>query len=63
MEKFARTLVVVSPTGEEDNLRQGVARADMTIPVLEQPGPPLGLSWCTRPSAYRRRWRAAPAGT
>jgi hypothetical protein len=79
------TLVAVSPTGEENNLRrpsgaiglprhprqpdvwgldvfaldepgdwvltfgldgaQGPATADMILPVLEQPGPPLGLSW------------------
>jgi hypothetical protein len=24
---------------------QGAATSAMTIPVLEQPGPPLGLSW------------------
>jgi hypothetical protein len=24
---------------------QGAATADMVVPVLEQPGPPLGLSW------------------
>lgn len=24
---------------------QGPATAAMTVPVLEQPGPPLGLSW------------------
>jgi len=85
IEQMTGTLVVVSPTGEEDNLRrpsgvdglprhprqpdvwgldifalaepgdwvftfgldgpQGPATAEMIIPVLEQPGPPLALSW------------------
>jgi hypothetical protein len=85
IEEASGTLVVVSPTGEEDNLRrpagvdglprhprqpdvwgldvfaldepgdwvftfgldgpQGPATAEMILPVLEQPGPPLGLSW------------------
>lgn len=85
IDRFVGTLVVISPTGEEDDLRrppgvdglprhprqpgvwgldvfaldepgdwtftiglegaQGPASAAMTVPVLEQPGPPLGLSW------------------
>lgn len=85
IEQVRGTLVAVSPTGEEDNLRrpsgvhglprhprqpdvwgldvfaldepgdwvltfgldgaQGPATADMILPVLDQPGPPLGLSW------------------
>jgi hypothetical protein len=85
IEQFAGTLVVVSPTGEKENLRrpegvhglprhprqpdvwgldvfaldepgdwtftfgldgpQGTATAGMTIQVLDQPGPPLGMSW------------------
>jgi hypothetical protein len=85
IDRFAGTLVVVSPTGQEETLRrpagviglprhprqpdvwgldvyaldepgdwtftfglegpQGPATARMTVPVLEQPGPPLGLSW------------------
>jgi hypothetical protein len=85
IDRFTGTLVVVSPTGEEDNLRrppgvhglprhprqpdvwgldvfalgepgdwtftfgldgpQGPATATVTVPVLDQPGPPLGLSW------------------
>lgn len=85
IEQVSGTLVVVSPTGDEDNLRrpsgvdglprhprqpdvwgldvfaldeagdwaftvgldgpQGTGTGEMIIPVLEQPGPPLGLSW------------------
>jgi hypothetical protein len=85
IEQVTGTLVAVSPTGEEDDLRrpagvdglprhprqpdvwgldvfalatpgdwvftfgldgpQGRASGAMTLPVLEQPGPPLALSW------------------
>jgi hypothetical protein len=85
IDRFTGTLVVVSPAGEEENLRRppgvdglprhprqpaawgldvfaldepgdwtftfgldgplGPATATMTVPVLEQPGPPRGLSW------------------
>ncbi|TWF79620.1 hypothetical protein FHX44_115554 [Pseudonocardia hierapolitana] len=85
IEQLSGTLVAVSPTGEEDELRrpagvhglprhprqpdvwgldvfaldepgdwtftfgldgpQGPATADVIVPVLDQPGPPLGLSW------------------
>lgn len=85
IDRFTGTLVVTSPSGEENNARrppgldglprhprqpdvwgldvlaldepgdwtftfgldgaQGPATATMTVPVLEQPGPPLGLSW------------------
>ena len=85
IEQVSGTLVAVSPTGAEEDLRRppgavglprhprqpdvwgldvfaldepgdwtftfgfdgsrGPASASMTLPVLEQPGPPLGLSW------------------
>lgn len=85
IDRFTATLVAVSPSGEEDDLRrppgvdglprhprqpdvwgldvfaldepgdwtftfgldgpQGPGTATLTVPVSEQPGPPLGLSW------------------